>query len=133
MTEPTPRPVLKILSNADVAALVESRGTARSVNMLHPMEIHVARDRVAALVRESLQLMQEGKFRSANETPEQKQAYMDAMQQRVDFLGWLQSQDELVYLAVYPADQDGLDEIELGDLADLPNADDSSPDGPLPF
>lgn len=128
-----PRPDPTVLSDADIEALIPKKGAARSVNMLHPMEIFVERESVGALIRHSLRLMQAGVHRSDDESAEQALAYDMAMQQRVDFLAWLQSQPDLVYLAIYPADQDGLDELELEEIADSSTDDTIDPEEPLPF
>ena len=123
--DPTPERRLKLLTDADLDRILKARDTSGNVNMLHPLEVFLDRAYLSDVVRTSLTSFYERDV--TNETDDQRKAVESAMQQRVDFLGWLTGQPEQVYLAVYPADDDGLDDIE--DLTELL----ADEDGPMPF
>jgi hypothetical protein len=126
MTKDPRKKHLKLVTNEDLQKLLESRSnTSGFVTMLHPLELFMSREQLETLTRQSLEAIKTQ--RSTTETPEERLATDRAIQQRVDFLAWLTTQPEDVYMAIYPADMDGLDELD--DMADL--IDDT--DKPLPF
>jgi len=93
--------------------------------MLHPLELFMSREQLESLTRQSLEAIRTN--RPSTETADERLASDRAIQQRVDFLAWLTTQEEQVYMAIYPADMDGLDELD--DMADQIE----DPDNPLPF
>lgn len=115
---------LRLVTNADLKKLIESREGSGFVTMLHPLELFIPRDTLIELTRRSLDALRVN--RKPNETADERVAVERGIQQRVDFLAWLATQTDEIYTAVYPADMDGLDELE--DLLD-----EDQPDKPLPF
>jgi hypothetical protein len=101
---------LKLISNEDLKNLIQSREGTGFVTMLSPLELFMARDVLEGLVRASLDALRSE--RKPNESPDQKIGVERAIQQRVDFLSWLQVQPDQLYMAMYPADMDGLDDLE---------------------
>lgn len=116
---------LRLLSNADLQKLIESREGSGFVTMLHPLELFMTRETLDALTRQSLDAIRLN--RKPTETEEERIGVERSIQQRVDFLSWLQTQPEEIYMALYPADMDGLDDLD--DLQDLLEDDDRE----LPF
>lgn len=113
---------LRLVTNADLQKLIESRDNASGfVTMLHPLELFMTRDLLESLTRDSLAAIRD--TRRAEENDAERTAAERAMQQRVDFLAWLTSQPDQIYMAIYPAELDGLDELE-----DLPELNDDHPD-----
>lgn len=116
---------LRLITNADLKQLIESREGSGFVTMLHPLELFVPRDFLSEVTRRSLEALKAN--RKTTETDDERKAFERGIQQRVDFLAWLTTQPPEIYTALYPADHDGLDELE--DLQDLLEDDDR----PLPF
>lgn len=123
--DPNDRKHLRLVTNAELKRLIESREGSGFVTMLHPLEMFASRDALDALTRQSLDAIRS--YRKENETDDERMATDRAIQQRVDFLSWLTSQPDHVYMAMYPADMDGLDDID--DLDELLGDDQSE----LPF
>jgi hypothetical protein len=98
------------------------RDVTSNVNMLHPLEVQLPRTYLEHVMRESLATLRAG----AADDP----ATVRAIQQRIDFLGWLAGQPELVEIALYPAADDGLDDLE--DLEDLVDDEDEDFQGGRP-
>ena len=116
MTMPEqPERHLRLLSDADLDKIIKSRDTSGNVNMLHPLEVFLDRTYLTDVIRTSLAAMRTRDAR--HEGPEEASAVQAAMQQRIDFLSWLSGQPTQVYMALYPADDDGLDDID--DLTEL--------------
>jgi hypothetical protein len=123
--DPSKNRPLRLVTNADLQRLIESRDNVSGfVTMLHPLELYIARPTLEAMTRDSLAAIRDNRLK--DETADQRVAADRAIQQRVDFLAWLSSQPDEVYMAIYPAEMDGLDELD--DLQDL--IDDDTP--PLP-
>jgi len=128
MTKPhRPERKLRLVTNDELAAILSGRETTGFTTMLHPLELFMARDMLEALTKQSLDAVRSQ--RQSDETKEQRVAAERSIQQRIDFLAWLQGQPENIYMAIYPADMDGLDELE--DLQDL--LEDDNPQRDLPF
>jgi hypothetical protein len=126
MTNDPKKKHLKLVTNEDLKKILESRSNASGfVTMLHPLELFMSREQLESLTRESLEAIKTN--RPTTETADERLASDRAIQQRVDFLSWLTGQPEQVYMALYPAEMDGLDELD--DMADLIE----DPDNPLPF
>lgn len=92
------------------------RGT---VGMIRPMEVFIDTAFLQDLCRDSLARLR----REPPPTDEKKLLlHRRAIQQRIDFAAWLQAQRAAeIYMAMYPADEDGLDDDDLEDLIeDLP-------------
>lgn len=118
---------LRLVTNADLQKLIESRDNASGfVTMLHPLEMFMTRDLLESLTRDSLAALRHN--RPTTETAPERIATDRAIQQRVDFLAWLTGQPEQIYMALYPAELDGLDELE-----DLPELQDGLEDDDLPL
>jgi hypothetical protein len=113
------------LTNKDLQRIIESRTSSGYVSMLNPLEIYMRRELLDEVTRQSMESIRDS--RKASETKTERDAAERALQQRIDFLSWLDTQPEDVYMAVYPADMDGLDDLE--DLQDLLDND----TGRLPF
>lgn len=99
------------------------------VSMMHPIELPLERDVLIDLVRANLDYIQQQRVPDA-ESLDQRRWVKAMVQQRVDFLAWLNRRDpqEVILLAMYPAQ-------EVHDLlADLPEdlGDDPFNDLPLP-
>lgn len=126
MTNDPRKKHLKLVTNEDLKKILESRSNASGfVTMLHPLELFMSREQLETLTRESLEAIKTNRL--STETADERLASDRAIQQRVDFLAWLTTQEEQVYMAIYPADMDGLDELE--DMADQIE----NPDNPFPF
>lgn len=126
MTNDPRKKHLKLVTNEDLKKILESRSNASGfVTMLHPLELFMSREQLESLTRDSLDAIKTN--RPTTETADERMASDRAIQQRVDFLSWLTSQPEQVYMAIYPADMDGLDELE--DMVDFVE----DPDSPPPF
>ncbi len=108
------------ISDAELDAILNRNRVNGSVSMLRPLEIYVSRDFLLDLTRASLTTMQDNR-RPAEETASQTKAANRSIQQRIDFIAWLQSQPEQVYLALYPADMDGLTDDDVQDVLDDDN------------
>lgn len=106
---------LRLLSDSELEKIIKSRDTSGNVNMLHPLEVFLDKTYLTEVARTSLASLQTRD--TTDETPDQTRAVMAAMQQRIDFLSWLSAQPQQVYMALYPADDDGLEDID--DLNDL--------------
>lgn len=103
------------ISDAELDAILNRNRVNGSVSMLRPLEIYVPRDGLLELVRTSLLTMQAARKRD-EESPTQAKAADRAVQQRIDFLAWLQGQPEQVYLAMYPVSLDGLTDDDVLDV-----------------
>jgi hypothetical protein len=111
MTKPNKSRHIRLVTNADLQRVIESRENASGfVTMLHPLELFMTRDALEALTRESLQALRDRP--TDTESPAERVEAQRAIQQRVDFLAWLTTQSDSVYMAMYPAEMDGLDELE---------------------
>ncbi len=122
---PVPFDPRRPLSHEDVQRLMDSRDSAGFVNMLHPLEVVMPRDMIEALVRASMRDLQTTSPPTDN--AEAMREHARQVQQRIDFLAWLPQQPTHLTIALYPADDDG-----LADLEDLQlDMDDSDQD--LPF
>jgi hypothetical protein len=117
---------LRLLSDADLDRIMKARETGGNVNMLHPLEVFLDRGYLTDVVRTSLAALRTRDTRL--ETREQQVAAESAIHQRLDMLSWLSGQPERVYMAMYPADDDGLDDLD--DLTEFLDSDDT---GDLPF
>jgi len=116
---------LPLMTDADIARIVESRDTSGNVNMLHPLEVRLNRAYLTDVIRTQLTALQTRDKR--NDTSEQLQVARASTQQCIDFLSWLSGQPEQVHIALYPANDDGLADLE--DLTELLSDEDSD----LPF
>lgn len=105
------------ISDAELDAILNRNRANGSVSMLRPMEIHLTRDYLIEVTRQSLEAMQ-AMSRSAEETPKQKRSVDRAMQQRIDFMAWLSTQPEQVHVALYPVDIDGITDDDVMDVLD---------------
>lgn len=124
--DPAKKRHLRLVTNEDLKRLIESRESGGFVTMLHPLELFMSRALLIELTRESMERI---RTQAPNEqAPNEQLAVQRALQQRVDFLGWLAGQPEQVYMALYPAEMDGLDDLD--ELLDLPT-DENDPQ--LPF
>jgi hypothetical protein len=124
----------RLLTNDDLKALVESREGGGFVTMLNPLELFLSTELLEQLTRDSLAALRNN--RKPDETAEQKVSADRAIQQRIDFLAWLDTQRQPdIYMSLYPADMDGLDELDdLEDLDDLQEfLDDEDGQRELPF
>lgn len=127
MADDTPKKRhLRLVSNEDLQRILHIRAGSGNVSMLNPLELFMDREQLLTMTRQSMADIK--RQRPADETPEQHNAVERALQQRIDFLAWLDTQPEQVYMAIYPSDIDGLDDLD--DLLDLPT-DTEQPD--LPF
>lgn len=106
------KPHLRILSNRDVEDLISSRYTPGLVSMLHPIELNLDRDTLLAEVEQSLAEIRRNRS-EVQEDDATKRIGAIVEQQRVDFIGWLHTQPELVFIALYPAAEDGFDADEF--------------------
>ena len=116
---------LPLMTDADIARIVESRDTSGNVNMLHPLEVRLNRAYLTDVIRTQLTALQTRDKR--NDTSEQLQVARASTQQCIDFLSWLSGQPEQVHIALYPSNDDGLADLE--DLTELLSDEDSD----LPF
>jgi hypothetical protein len=124
---PRQNPKPRLMTNEELARVLASRDGAGFTTMLHPLELFMPRELLESLTQTSLEAV---RMRPLDkETDIERRAAETAIQQRIDFLGWLQGQPDNIYMALYPADMDGLD--ELGDLEDLLG--DEDPQRDLPF
>lgn len=106
------KPHLRILSNKDVEDIVNSRYTPGLISMLHPIEMNLDRDTLLAEVEQSLAEIRNNR-REVAESAEDARIGNLVEQQRVDFIGWLHTQPALVFIALYPANEDGFDADEF--------------------
>lgn len=117
---------LRLVTNDELRDLIQSRNSNGFVNMLHPLELYIPREVLNALTRDSLQALRTQTL--PNATDAEKAQIERGIQQRVDFISWLQGQgDEHIYMAIYPAALDGLDDLE--ELEEI--IDDLPPDMPF--
>lgn len=86
------------------------------VSMLRPMEVPISTAFLQDLCREALARHR----RHSPPTDEKKRLdHQRAIQQCIDFAAWLQSQsDAEIQMAIYPANEDGLDDEDLEELLD---------------
>ena len=121
----------RLPTSAEIRALIESRGAAKSISMLHPLSIAVSVEATVEFISVALQHLPSGE--SLRGLSNEERLILEQVRQSgTDFLGYLHSRpNSTMQLALYPADEDGLDEIELGDIADIP--DDVDEDETLPF
>lgn len=123
---------LRLVTNEELQRILAQRDNSSGfVTMLHPIDLYIPREMLEQLTRRSLDALRSGA--EPEMTPEQARGFNAGIQQRIDFLSWLQGQDDEVYMSIYPADMDGLDDLE--DLLkddDLNNTDDPPPID-LPF
>ena len=103
---------LKLLTEADIDRIIQSKAITGKVDMLHPLDIQLDRDYLVTIVTQSL-----------NEMPNSPET-LNIRQQRIDFLSWLNVQPDVVVLSVYPTGDDGLDSLE--DELDIPDDDDQT-------
>ena len=83
------------------------------VSMLSPLDMYVDTATVRRLVRESLSRLEQSRHTPDLET----RAVEYAIQQRIDFLAWLQAQEDAeVLMSMYPADTP--DDPRLDELFD---------------
>lgn len=102
---------LRLVTNEELHSLIQSRNSSGFVNMLHPMELDVPRDALDTWTRRSLEQLRNDEQTIKN--PAERATIRRAIQQRIDFLAWLQVQEEdEIHMAIYPADMDGLDDLE---------------------
>ena len=126
MTEqPSDKRHMRLVSNADLKKLIDSREGSGFVTMLHPLELFMERDYLYAITRQSLDAIKAG--RKPEETDNERLGVERALQQRIDFMAWLMTQPADVYMSLYPSEMDGLDELD--DLQDIVEDDNR----PLPF
>lgn len=104
------------ISDDELHRILQDASVPGTVSMLRPLELYLNRKWIQELVRESLQRLQSNRH-PQDETPTQRKDAVRAIQQRVDFLSWLQRQpDDELYMALYPVSEDGLSEDDLDDL-----------------
>ena len=101
---------IRLVSNEELRELIQSRTSNGFVNMLHPLELDIPRDVLDQWTRTSLQALRDELSRAADSARAEIER---GIQQRVDFLAWLQTQEQdQVFMAIYPADMDGLDDLD---------------------
>jgi hypothetical protein len=101
---------LRLVTNEELRDLIQSRTSNGFVNMLHPLELDIPRDVLDQWTRTSLQALRDELSRAADSARAEIER---GIQQRVDFLAWLQTQEQdQVFMAIYPADMDGLDDLD---------------------
>jgi hypothetical protein len=101
---------IRLVSNEELRELIQSRTSNGFVNMLHPLELDIPREVLDQWTRTSLQALRDELPRAADSARAEIER---GIQQRVDFLAWLQTQEQdQVFMAIYPADLDGLDDLD---------------------
>ena len=101
---------IRLVSNEELRELIQSRTSNGFVNMLHPLELDIPREVLDQWTRTSLQALRDELSRAADSARAEIER---GIQQRVDFLAWLQTQEQdQVFMAIYPADLDGLDDLD---------------------
>lgn len=113
------------LSDDELQRLLDPKRPSGRVSMMHPLEVFVTRAWLEEVCRESLRRMAENRV-TTQETPKQARSAQRAYQQRVDFLSWLKTQPEEVYIALYPMAEDGLSDEDFEDFL-------NDSDFPTPF
>lgn len=109
------------LNDDELRRIFEHTAPSGSVSMLRPLEVFLPRTWLMELCRDSLRRMKETREPSA-ETALQQKAAQRALQQRIDFLAWLQRQDyDEIYMALYPVAEDGLEDDWDDLFTDLPH------------
>ena len=94
------------LSEKELSKLLTGAQVPVKVSMLSPLEIFVDRDGLQRLLRRSIK----GLVAQREEVTDMQTVDL-AIQQRIDFLAYLQAyQDPEIYMAMYPAHEDGLDD-----------------------
>lgn len=124
---------LRLVSNEELRQIIESRQGSGIVSMLHPLEMDIPREVLDNLTRHSLDALRRDVQRPGLDS-KTRLSIDTAIQQHIDFLAYLQTQDaDALHMALYPADLDGLDDLE--DLDELigPDPDPNAPPPPLPF
>lgn len=111
------------ISDAELDRILNLDRANGNVNMLRPMEIALSRDLLTEHVRTDLERLR-ALPTDPDATVQERRLRLRAIQQRLDFLAWLNGQPELVEVAIYPSSELGLTEDDLADLIE---------DGLLPF
>ena len=101
----------KGITDSELKQLLESMRVPIHVSMLSPLDIYVNTASLRTMVRESLKHLEQ----SRGDPHMEVKAIEYAIQQRIDFLAWLQNSNEPdVLMSMYPADSP-----EAGDLTEL--------------
>jgi hypothetical protein len=120
-------------SDEEIRRLVESRKGTSLASMLEPLQMDVDRDLLERIVRDSFNAIRARPTSTGADLTGNVEPVEVGEQQYIDFLGWLQAQPQLVRIALYPAANDGLDEIEELLELDPTEDEDGKAEGNLPF
>lgn len=96
------------MPNDEIRELLKGLKVPVKVSMLSPLDVYINTEVLRAVVRKSLKGLEEHR-----DQLEEFKALEYAIQQRIDFLAWLQTvKDDEIMISLYPAEVPGDERID---------------------